>query len=371
MNHPETIGTDHPDLASRRDILKRAGALGIAAAALPWITFRWAAPALAAVEIQELTSPLPAPSPSPPSGSTASPDYTLFQSPQTYALNLVGPPIQVFGFHGGEPVAQYVTGAVAADGSFPKKLSGVQYQDIVFYYLPIKGAAINTWLIDSMLGKAPTINGSIQIQGSLSGGSGNTVNMSYSNRVSFSGALVKHIAFPEADRASGAPAPLRITLAIQHAEWFPDTGSNAQVMWISPSFGPMKALFNINIPNVAHSEVTRIEPVVYSTALIQSARGAGYQGALPRELSTLRIQLPESQADNLYAWHKDFAMKGLNSDAHERTGTIQWRSPQDPSKPIVTLTLSGLGILSVIRLPSHPGYVQAEMYCQKLVPEFF
>lgn len=46
-------------------------------------------------------------------------------------------------------------------------------------------------------------------------------------------------------------------------------------------------------------------------------------------------------------------------------------SSQDPSKPILTLKLSGLGILCVMRLPSKPGYVQAEMYCQKLVPAFF
>jgi hypothetical protein len=371
MNHPETIGTGPTDTSSRRDFLKQAGSLGIAAAAFPWLIPRWAAPATAAVEIPELISPPAATAPLPPSGSDASPDDNIFQSPQIYALSLAGPPVQVFGFHGGEPVAQYVTGAPAADGSIPQKLSGLQYQDIVFYYLPIKGAAINNWLIDSMLGKAPALNGSIEIQGSQSGESGNMVNISYSNRVSFGGALIKHITFPEAVRTNGDPAAMRITLAIQHAEWFPKTSSNIQVMSSSPPLGPLKGLFSVNIPGIAPNEVTRIEPVVYSTTLIQPTQGAGYQRAIPRELSTLRIQLPESKADSLYSWHQEFVMKGLNTDAYKRAGRIQWMSLQSPRQSILTLKLSGLGILSVVRLPSKPGYVQAEMYCQKLVPEFF
>lgn len=65
------------------------------------------------------------------------------------------------------------------------------------------------------------------------------------------------------------------------------------------------------------------------------------------------------------------SQRGLNSEAHERSGTIRWMSQQDPPRQILTLALSGLGILSVVRIPSKPGYVQAEMYCQKLVPEFF
>lgn len=44
-------------------------------------------------------------------------------------------------------------------------------------------------------------------------------------------------------------------------------------------------------------------------------------------------------------------------------------NPQNPSKAALKLKLFGLGILSVVRLPSKPGYVQVKMYCEKLVPE--
>lgn len=50
-------------------------------------------------------------------------------------------------------------------------------------------------------------------------------------------------------------------------------------------------------------------------------------------------------------------------------GIIQWMNPQNPSTAALKLKLFGLGILSVICLPSKPGYVQVEMYCETLVPE--
>lgn len=374
MDHPETIGTEPPNSFSRRKFLTQVRSLGIAAAALPWLAHRWAASALAAVEIQDLsleTTSLPsATAPPPPSGSGSSPDYNLFQSPQQFALSLgTGPPVQVFGFYGGEPVAQFITDPAAADGSFPKKSSRIQYRDIVFYYLPVQGAAINAWLFDSLAGKVPPVSGGIHIRGGPSGMSGNTLHNSYSGHMSFAGAFVKQIAFPETDRASEMPAPLRITLAIQQADWHPGASWNIAPLQADLSKGPLKHLFTLSIQNLSLNDVMRIEPMVLSMSLIPAPQGGGYQSATPRELSTLRIQLPESTARDLYTWHNDFVVTRLPGGEQERMGLIQWMNPQNPSKTVLKLKLFGLGILSVIRLPSKPGYVQVEMYCEKLVPE--
>jgi|GEM_PF-2237763 len=374
MDHPETIGTEPPSSFSRREFLTQARSLGIAAAALPWLAHRWAASALAAVEIQDLsleTTSLPsATAPAPPSGSGTSPDYNLFQSPQQYALSLgTGPPVQVFGFYGGEPVAQFITDPAAADGSLPKKPSRIQYRNIVFYYLPVQGAAINAWLIDSLTGKVPPVGGGIHIRGGQSGMSGNTLPNSYSGHMSFAGAFVKQIAFPETDRASEMPAPLRITLAIQQADWHPGASWNIAPLHADLSKGPLKHMFTLSIQNLSLNDVVRIEPMVLSMSLIPTPQGGGYQSATPRELSTLRIQLPESTARDFYTWHNDFVVKRLPGGEQERMALIQWMNPQNPSKAVLKLKLFGLGILSVIRLPSKPGYVQVEMYCEKLVPE--
>lgn len=379
MDHPETIGTELPDTASRRDFLKHARSLGIAAAAVPWLMHRWAMSALAAVDIQELSqdtvSPPSATAPLPSSGSGTSPDHSLFQSPQQYALSLgTGSPVEVFGFYGGEPVAQFVTEPATTDGAFPKTLSRTQYQDIVFYYLPVQRAPLNAWLLDSLTGKVPPVGGGIHIRGGDSGEFGNVIPNSYSSHMSFTGAFVKQIAFPEADRASDMPAPIRITLAIQRAEWHPGASWNITPLQADLSRGPLKHLFALNIQNIQNlssNDVTRIDPMVLSMNLLPAPQGGGYQGAAPRELSTLRFQLLESKAHDLYTWHNDVVVKRLPGGEQERMGFIQWMNPQNPSKAALKVKLFGLGILSVIRLPSKPGYVQVEMYCEKLVPEFF
>jgi hypothetical protein len=75
------------------------------------------------------------------------------------------------------------------------------------------------------------------------------------------------------------------------------------------------------------------------------------------------------KASDLYTWHNDVVVKKLPGGEQERIGLIQWMNPQNLSKASLKLKLFGLGILSVVRLPSKPGHVQVEMYCEKLVPE--
>lgn len=351
-------------LMGRRGFLKRASHAGLAAAMFPYILRDWTDSAQAAVEIQDLDVSVNSPPVTPPSSTSGgSPVEPHFLSPLRYGLTIgANPLVQVFGFSGGEPVAQDLTGTVGPDGALPKRISGYQYQDIVFYYQPIPNSVVNSWLSDSLLGKASAASGQIVVQPFMS---------SSRSGLSFTNAFVKVIVFPEGDSTTGSPTALRITLAVQRTNRSGGDFTNVPMTHIDPFGSLRKGVFSINIDGMILNDVSRIEPLTYSTTLIPAAQGGGYQGAVPRSLSTLRIQLPEIKAFDLYRWHNDFVMKGLNGDAHERTGTIRWMSSQDPSTPILTLKLFGLGILSVVRLPSKPGHVQAEMYCQKLVPEFF
>lgn len=77
------------------------------------------------------------------------------------------------------------------------------------------------------------------------------------------------------------------------------------------SNSPRKGLFSVDIQDVPFSEVMRIDPLVYSTSLVPSTQRAGQQSAIPRDLSTVRIELPESKAAGLYAWHKSFVTAGV------------------------------------------------------------
>lgn len=90
-----------------------------------------------------------------------------------------------------------------------------------------------------------------------------------------------------------------------------------------------------------------------------------------REYSNLTILLPESEAGPFITWQQPFILQPQNnSDQFEKSGTLEWLS-SDKTKTFVSLQLHGLGILSVIRIPSKPGYVAVEMYCEKIVPQVF
>ena len=62
----------------------------------------------------------------------------------------------------------------------------------------------------------------------------------------------------------------------------------------------------------------------------------------------------------------DKEITGING---EKRGTLRWVSPTDKNKPFLSLKLEHLGILSVVGWPDNPGYVQGELYCEKVIPE--
>ncbi|MDP2384544.1 MAG: hypothetical protein Q8N00_17315 [Nitrospirota bacterium] len=350
---------------SRRDVLRQARSLGIAAASLPWLLTQWSSSALAAVAIKELTVPAILPQPASPLGGP--PQDLLFQSPLIYGLRLgSGPYVEVFGVQGGEPVAQFSAGAILPDGSLPKSLSSYQYQDIILYYLPVPGAAMNAWLVDSMKGTAPPVNGSLYFRD-------RSLGSTLVGEMSFTNALVREIKFPEADQELGyQPAPFRITLAVQQTQRDAAGNPNQPITQVSMTNAPVKGLFSMSIQAIGSpvSDVVRVESLELVSSLIPAVKGRGYQGTLPRALSTVRLQLPESKAALFYAWHAEFVLKGQNGNDLERTGELRWFLPTNPSTTLFSMQLQHLGILSVTRLPTNPRYVQVEMYCEKVEPFF-
>lgn len=350
---------------SRRTWLIRACQLSFVATSLTLQLSFWAVPALGVVTIEQLGGTVSVPPQVPSPSSTGSPiQDSIFNSPMIYNLRLgASPPVEVFGAYGGEPVAQFVGGSVGSDGSLPKKLSGYEYRDIVFYYLPAPGNSINAWLADSMKGTAPAVTGSLVI--------GNRINQDVSI-LSFTQAFVREISFPEGTVApSPDPAPIRITLAAQRINRSPGGKTLSAMAHASLMNVPMKSLFEISINDTNQTGPTsHVEPLAVSFTLLQAANGGGYRGSTPRDISTVRFQLPESNASGFYTWLNSFVLGGQNSDVQERNGTVRWLSPQAPSTALLTLELHHLGILSIIHLPSKPGYVQVELYCERIVPFF-
>lgn len=89
-----------------------------------------------------------------------------------------------------------------------------------------------------------------------------------------------------------------------------------------------------------------------------------------REYMNLTILLPELDAGPFIAWHQQLISQPQMSEQLEKGGTLEWLS-SDKTKMHLSLQLHHLGVVSVVRVLTKPGYVTVEMYCEKIVPQVF
>lgn len=347
---------------SRRDFVTRICAVGLAAVSAPLLIGRWAQPAMAALTIENINATTVQPPQQPASAGSFQP--SLFQSPFAYGLILGGAqPVEVFGFEGGEPIGRASKGIPGTNGRMAKRIEAMQIRDLVFHYLPVPGSPVNVWLINSLKGTNQGVSGSIIVRERISG---------HGSEVQFSGGFIRQIIFPEADVGSAQqPASMRITMGIQQSEYHSTIISPQKIIPIPFTSAPMKGYFDLSLQNMGViSNVVRVESPTFTARVLPAPNGSGLQGAVPIDYSNLTFQLPERLASAFYAWHSDFVLKGKNTDNFETEGTLRWLSPTNKNTVLFSLGLEQLGILSVIRLPEKPGYVQVEMYCEKVRPTF-
>ena len=363
MDAKQPNASDSNGPLSRREFLRWVRIGGLAAVGLPLWLDLWSRSAMGVVTIGEIN----ATTVQPPQSPVPSPIGTdpLMNSPQVYGLNLGGgPPLEVFGFEGGEPVGRSSLGQPGADGRIAKRIESLKYRDLVFYYLLIPGAPINAWLANSLKGTTQPINGSIIVTDRFS---------SQGSKVQFSGGFLRQIDFPEVDTGlAQQSAPFRITIGVQRTECGQGIYPSNKFVRIPSISAPMKGWFNLEIDGLGSiPNVVRVETPIFSASVLPpNPTVPGFPGTKPKDYSNLKLQLPEIAAEPFYNWHDNFVLKGFNADKFEKKGTLRWLSPTQNKKPVFSLQFEHLGILSVVRLPDKPGYVQVELYCEKVVPEF-
>jgi len=303
---------------------------------------------------------------------------TTKAAPSLFAIQLgTTPPAQIPRYEGGEPTTAVVASAEAGSGLPNKHLGIIQYRDIVFDYLPITGAALNTVIADVLNGNSQTIFGTIVVMDAVK---------KELSRLTFSNALVRSVEFSDVDVTLTGQAPIiQIALAVPFTQMI--AGSNQIVTYTSWIKGPLKPNFRLLIQEIetVSQKAVRVDPQKFTVQVFPppplsgSPGSPGYIGPpgpttiLPiggRDYSNFTVLLPESEAGPFTAWHQQFISQPQNSDQFEKSGELQWLS-SDKTKTYVLLQLQHLGIVSVIRLPNKPGYVAVEMYCEKIVPQVF
>ena len=88
------------------------------------------------------------------------------------------------------------------------------------------------------------------------------------------------------------------------------------------------------------------------------------------EVPNLVITFPESHADEVYKWHENFVIKGVNGDDQEKSGQLEYLTP-DLKEVLFTLQFQHLGIFKLTPEKVESGSEQirrlkAEMYCEDM-----
>lgn len=362
MNSAEPGPRDSDGALSRRGFLWLASMGGLAAVGLPLGVFQGAGAALAALSIPEVNADISQPSrQSPPREIVPDP---LMGYPQIFGLSFGGSPLEIFRFEGGEAAGRSSSGQQGMEGRIFKHIQGFTYRDLVFYYLPVPGQSFNNWLVNSLQGATQAITGSIFMKDRFA---------EQGNELQFSGGFLRELSFPDADIAlPGHSASLRVTIGVMQTQRV--SGSYAASQFVKPSMSstPLKGYFHFSIDGWGGiQQVARVETPIFSAGLLPpNPTVSGFPGTKPQDYSNVKVVLPETQAQPFYDWHANFVIKGLNADRFEKKGTLRWLSPTQNNTVVFMLHLEHLGIVSVVRLPDKPGYVQVEMYCEKVVPEF-
>jgi hypothetical protein len=267
---------------------------------------------------------------------------------------------------GGEAYGDVIEETVGPDLVVRKHLAGVRYSDIAIECGAGMTNDIYTWIAD-MLGRKATRK------------SGAIVALDYTyterRRMTFSQALVTEVAFPPLDAASKDSAHLAVKITPEFTQR--SSGSGAK-QGASVTKGTQKqwrqSNFRLTIDGLDCTRVSRIESLAVRQAVVEDAVGElrdYLKQPYAVDVGDLVVTLPESHAQDWYAWHHDFVVQGNSSPPFEKTGKLQFLAA-NLKDVLIELTFKGLGIhrLAAERpegaMATGISRVRASMYCEEL-----
>ncbi|MBI3078546.1 MAG: phage tail protein [Deltaproteobacteria bacterium] len=245
---------------------------------------------------------------------------------------------------GGGATADVINEARGSDWTTRKHLGSPKYEEITIQVGMDACSGLYGWIAAALNNQSSRKNGAVV-----------TVDYDYKeiSRVEFFNALISEIGFPAMDGSAKEPVYLTVKLSPEQTRRMKgggakvNVGTSQQKRWLPSNFR-----FQIAGLDAATTRVNRIEAF---TVKVKITEGGGGRDAQKQpaglEIPNLSFTLPESYADAVYAWHEDFVIKGNNSDGKERSGTLEWLSP-DQRATYGKLNLRNIGI---IRVSSEPG----------------
>jgi|SwirhirootsSR2_FD_contig_111_466692_length_3627_multi_6_in_0_out_0_3 phage tail-like protein len=276
----------------------------------------------------------------------------------------------VWSCEGGHAVSEVVQEKLGPDHIIKKHIAGVKYEDITVTCGTGMSKGFYNWIKDSFDHKYTRKNGAIIAA---------DYNYKEHSRLTFTNALVTEIGFPALDAASKDAAKMTIKLSPEITRQTQTSGGpsiagkfaidqKVQKKWLPANFR-----LRVDGLDLACARVNKIEAIVVKQKVIEHAVGEfrDYEKEPAHlEVPNLVITFPESHADEVYKWHENFVIKGVNGDDQEKSGQLEYLTP-DLKEVLFTLQFQHLGIFKLTPEKVESGSEQirrlkAEMYCEDM-----
>lgn len=270
----------------------------------------------------------------------------------------------LYSAEGGSAVGQVVEEPGGADAIARKHIGAVKYEDITLTCGDGMSYLFFDWVGGTVNGKRGRKNGAIVAA---------DFNYREMSQRRFVNALVTEIGMPALDAAAKDAAKMTIKLSPEFTrllrgnpiKWEPP--ASKQKKWLPANFR-----LRIDGLDQACARVNKIEALTIKQAVIADEIGALRDYAKEPgklEFPNLVITLPDTAADELYAWHEDFVIKGNNGQNKERNGSLEYLSTA--GETLFKLDFQNLGIFKLAPEPVEPEgenirRVKAEMYCESM-----
>jgi len=281
-----------------------------------------------------------------------------------FALDLEGSPAGLISsIAGGFASGNVVSEADSPDFFFKKHLEDPPgYSDITIQCGTNMSPAFYQWLKNTLSGAYPLHNGAI-------------LALDYQNKVlrrlEFVNAQITRITFPRVDAASKDTATLTVTLTPA------STFAGTKGVIYNPGSAPtakkwVASNFKLTIVGLDTTHITSIEAIDIPIPLAPPPDLACLVCVpIPPRIDFPQVQvaLSETYATTWSAWDETFVISGQHTDADEKSATLDYLDAT--LHPLVSLNLTGLGIISVSNDPAAAGnqtvsVVRATMYSEKI-----
>jgi phage tail-like protein len=269
---------------------------------------------------------------------------------------------------GGAITADVITEPVGSSSFAPKHIGQPRYEELTLQLDLSLEKAVYQWIADTWAGKSARHDGSIVAVSSQQ--------KTVSERQFFR-AFLSEVTVPAMDASAKEPAFLTVKIA---PEFHRAKGGSGATMKIpaAKSKAWLPSNFRLEIDGLDCKKVSKIEALAVKQGVVPDPVGELREfakQATQLEFPNLRITLAEAASQTWTSWFDDFVVKGLNSDADEKSGKLSFLTA-DRKSVLGEVTFFNLGIFRLE--PEQQAVdqdtiarIRADLYCERMELKVF